>query len=535
MAGSRPARFVGTPRAIRLDSSGNLLFVDGGTNRIRKIAPGGTITTVAGNGLCCGQGTFSGDGGAAISASLNSPYDVTVDTAGNLYIADNGNLRVRMVNASGTITTIAGDGSEADSGNGNSAVAAGLGMPNGVAVRSDGAVYVTEETVTFGLVRLLTPTGAVIGLPPSIRTSNGVVSASAYGALTSAAPGSWIEIYGSNLATDSRLWTGNDFNGASAPTLLDGTGVTVGGQSAYVEYISPAQVNAQVPSGVGTGQQPVVVQTPSGSSAAYTINVNAAQPGLLAPSSFNIGGTQYVVAQFSDGTYVLPPGSIPGVASQRAQPGQTITFYGVGFGSVTPSIGAGQIEQQSNTLAAPFQMRFGTTQATVTYDGLAPGAVGSYQFNVVVPSIPGSDAVPVTFALGGAPGAQTLYIAVQNGNTVSQVQSLTLSPASVAGGGSVTGTVTLTAAAPTGGAVVALSSSSNAATVPATVTVPAGSTSAAFSFSTSSVSSNQTIAITATYGGGSAQATLTVTGGGPRRRRFRAWHCRRLRLREGDR
>jgi uncharacterized protein (TIGR03437 family) len=234
-----------------------------------------------------------------------------------------------------------------------------------------------------------------------------------------------------------------------------------------------------VPSNVGTGRQQVVVKTAAGSSSAYTVTVNAAQPGLLAPSSFNIGGTQYAVALFPDGmTYVLPPGAIAGLPSQRAQPGDTITFYGVGFGAVIPNIPAGQVVQQDNALALPFQIKFGTTQARVTYDGLAPDAVGSYQFEVVVPSIPSSDAVPVTFTLNGVAGTQTLYMSVQNGNTAPTLQSLTLSPTSIGGGGTVQGTVTLSTSAPTGGAVVALSSNSSAATVPATVTVPAGATSA---------------------------------------------------------
>jgi uncharacterized protein (TIGR03437 family) len=80
-----------------------------------------------------------------------------------------------------------------------------------------------------------------------------------------------------------------------------------------------------VPSNVATGSQSVIVTTASGSSSPYTITVNATQPGLLAPSSFIVGGTQYAAALFSDGaTYVLPPGAIAGVPSRRAQPGDTI-------------------------------------------------------------------------------------------------------------------------------------------------------------------------------------------------------------------
>ncbi len=110
-----------------------------------------------------------------------------------------------------------------------------------------------------------------------------MVSAGAFGAFTSVAPESWIEIYGANLAADSRLWTGADFNGLNAPTSLDGTRVTIGGQSAFLDYISPNQVNAQVPSNIGTGLQPLIVTTAAGASAAYSVTVNADQPGLLAP------------------------------------------------------------------------------------------------------------------------------------------------------------------------------------------------------------------------------------------------------------
>ena len=248
-----------------------------------------------------------------------------------------------------------------------------------------------------------------------VISSGGIISAYAFGGATAVAPGSWIEIYGTNLAADARAWTVADFNGINAPTSLDGTYVTIGGQRAFIDYISPGQVNVQVPSNVGTGQQPVIVNSADGASPALTLTVNLEQPGLLAPPSFKIGGTQYVVALFPDGlTYVLPPGAVSGVTSRRAKPGDVITLYGIGFGAVTPNIPAGQIVQQSNTLTAPFHLLFGQTEAHLNYDGLAPSAVGLYQFNVVVPNVTASDTVPVTFTLAGQPGTQTMYIAVQN-------------------------------------------------------------------------------------------------------------------------
>ena len=147
-------------------------------------------------------------------------------------------------------------------------------------------------------------------------------------------------------------------------------------------------------------------------SAPVNITVSATEPGLLAPASFLIGGKQYVVAQFTDGTYVLPTGAIAGVASRPAEPGESIVIYGVGFGSVTPSIPAGQIVTASNQVAAPFALLFGQTQAQLPYSGLAPSFVGLYQFNVVVPAVPDNNLVPLTFTLGGVAGTQTLYTAV---------------------------------------------------------------------------------------------------------------------------
>jgi uncharacterized protein (TIGR03437 family) len=122
-----------------------------------------------------------------------------------------------------------------------------------------------------------------------------------------------------------------------------------------------------------------------------------------------------VEALFPDGTtYVLPPGTVSGSTSNRAQPGNTIILYGVGFGPVTPNTPAGQIVQGSNTVAATLQISFGGTPAMTTYSGLAPGLVGLYQFNVVVPSVAANDFVPLTFTLGGVAGSQTLYIPVGN-------------------------------------------------------------------------------------------------------------------------
>jgi uncharacterized protein (TIGR03437 family) len=273
---------------------------------------------------------------------------------------------------------------------------------------SSGGINVsTANEFTFALHFTLQPPG-----PPTI---SGAISAGAFGAFPTFGPGSWVEIYGTNFAVGAQTWGLADFTGPNAPIKLGGTSVSIGGRPAFVDYISPTQVNVQVPSGVSTGAQPLVVTTPVGASAPFTVTVETVKPGLLAPPSFNIGGTQYAVALFSDGvTYALPLGLIPGITSRRPRPGDTITFYGVGFGAVSPNIPPGLLTQALNTLSAPLAVSIGGTPATVSYDGLVPNYVGLYQFNVVVPAIAAGDKVPVTFSLGGLSGTQSLSIAVGN-------------------------------------------------------------------------------------------------------------------------
>jgi uncharacterized protein (TIGR03437 family) len=253
-------------------------------------------------------------------------------------------------------------------------------------------------------------------LQSAVPVVSGAVSASQFGEFPTFAPGSWIEIYGTNLASTTQEWGGGDFNGVLAPTKLGGTSVTIGGQAAFVDYVSPVQVNVQVPGGVGNGAQPLVVTTSVGASAPFTVTVDSVKPGLYAPPNFDIGGTQYVGALFPDGvTYVLPTGAAPGFTSRPAKPGDTIMLYGIGFGPVNPNIPPGQIAEQSNALATtPFTVSIGGSPANTTYAGLAPTFVGLYQFNVVIPSIAANAAAPLTFTLGGTSGTQTLAIAVGN-------------------------------------------------------------------------------------------------------------------------
>ena len=134
------AASLNDPNALAFDASGNLYIADFDNQRIRKVSTSGIISTVAGTGIS----GFSGDGGAATAASLNSPNAVAFDASGNFYIADGGNERIRKVNTSGIISTVAGTGVSGFSGDGGAATAASLNLPSAVAVDVSGNLYIAD-------------------------------------------------------------------------------------------------------------------------------------------------------------------------------------------------------------------------------------------------------------------------------------------------------------------------------------------------------------------------------------------------------
>src|SRR5262249_44190632 len=120
---------------LAADTNGNVYIADPGTNRIRKVNSAGTITTVAGSGGL-GNSGFSGDGGPATAAQLTSPSGVALDSAGNIYIASTGNGRIRKVDTTGSITTVAGEGKRSLPGDGGPALHAHLPKPRRMALDS---------------------------------------------------------------------------------------------------------------------------------------------------------------------------------------------------------------------------------------------------------------------------------------------------------------------------------------------------------------------------------------------------------------
>ncbi|MEU9412359.1 hypothetical protein ACGF5O_44835, partial [Streptomyces sp. NPDC048291] len=153
--GPAVATKLNAPRSVALDGAGNLYIADTDNHRVRKVTPNGIITTVAGTG----QAGFVSDGGPAVATKLNTPHGVAVDEEGNLYIGDTNNHRVRKVTPSGVITTVAGTGVAGYVADGGPAVATSLQNPHGAAVDEAGNLYISDSN--NHRVRKVTPDGII--------------------------------------------------------------------------------------------------------------------------------------------------------------------------------------------------------------------------------------------------------------------------------------------------------------------------------------------------------------------------------------
>lgn len=263
---------------------------------------------------------------------------------------------------------------------------------------------VTENNVVF--VRSIT---ILDDAPAPVISSGGVVSAGNFGGFPFAAPGSFIEIYGTNLATDvSRGWNTSDFVAGAAPTTLENVSVTIGGLRAFVNFVSRNQINVQVPADVPAGNSAnVVVTVRNQASAPFSLPIRQFAAGLLAPASFREGDRQFVATvRSTDGTFVR--------TDAPARPNEILLFYGVGFGPVNPVTVpiAGRVVENAATITAPVEFFFGEQQAEVLYAGLASGLVGVYQFNVRVPAA-AAGTQPLRVTLNGEPIGQSLFVPIQ--------------------------------------------------------------------------------------------------------------------------
>lgn len=350
---------LSNPVHIAFDRSGNLLIVEQGNHRIRKVTPGGAIETVAGTGAP----GYNGDGGRATAAQLNQPNAVAVDAAGNLFIADMGNHRVRRVAVDGTITTIAGNGQIGRGADGIPATQSPLNFPNAIAVDNNGDVLIVDWQ-NF-LIRKVS-----FAVRPAISPGGVVNAASFLPAPVPLAPGALVSIFGINFA--AALTSASEL---PLPTEMAGVAVTVNGTRMPLVFVSPNQINAQLPYDVREGEAKIRVTTAQGNSTEETVNIGAAAPGI-----FMIAGGTRAVAINQDFTL--------NTAENAETRGRVLTVYLTGIGPLDGELPAGQ-PAPSNTLyraALDSSATIGGKDAPILFLGLTPGFVGLAQANVQIPA-----------------------------------------------------------------------------------------------------------------------------------------------------
>lgn len=314
---------VRSPEAVTVDGAGNLYISETSEARVRKVDASGIIHTIAGQTRRT-RG-FSGDGGLGTAATMSGPSGLAVDAAGNLYIADNGNARVRKVDAAGIITTYAGNGTSQFSGDGGPAINAGIGVLGALALDSTGALYIGSSTTGVKRIRKVTASGPTISAVPTslafAYTIGGAAPASQTFAITS---------------------TGAALSFAAAST--GGSWLSVSPVSGTTPATLTVSVNpAGLPGGVYSG---AITITPSGGASpqsfAVTLTVSGAgAPVFLGSSVLNATGYQNKLAP---GTIFVIFGSGMGPASIifGSGPNYPVTLGGTSI-TFTPASGGAPI------------------------------------------------------------------------------------------------------------------------------------------------------------------------------------------------
>jgi uncharacterized protein (TIGR03437 family) len=199
------------------------------------------------------------------------------------------------------------------------------------------------------------------------------------------ASATWVSIFGTDLSETTRGWQASDFVGGLLPTSLSGVSVRINGLPAYVEYISPTQINVLPADDPTVGPVQVQVTAPGGTSNSFT-----AQKQQFAPAFFTIGGG-YIAALHANYSLVGKPNLLPGVVTQPAKPGEIILLYATGFGPTNPPTPSAELVATPAMLASSVQVTIAGEAASVAYAGLVEA--GLYQLNVTVPNVPDGDAV----------------------------------------------------------------------------------------------------------------------------------------------
>jgi uncharacterized protein (TIGR03437 family) len=257
-------------RGIAADGPGNLYASDSASHRIVRIDPQGQATIIAGSGAP----GFSGDGGAASSAQLNSPSGLAVDGQGSVFISDTGNNCIRVIGPDGIIRTIAGDGMADFAGDGGPARPASLNAPAGLAVDAAGNIWVADAG--NNRVRKLTPGPIAIGQDQPLRVVNAASMLPG-----PVAPGEIVSLFGLGIGPVLPTGGQLDASGLLA-TGIAATKVLFNGTPAPLFYVQDSQINAQAPYEIaGAATADVEVWFQGASRGKATVPVAASAPGIF--------------------------------------------------------------------------------------------------------------------------------------------------------------------------------------------------------------------------------------------------------------
>lgn len=263
--------------------------------------------------------------------------------------------------------------------------------------------YLGGKTYTLANGGTLTPAGSsTTGSVPSIA-SGGIVSAAS--GVAGVAPASWVSIFGSNLSTSTATAGSADLVNGYLPTTLGGATVTIDSKPAYIDYVSPSQINVEAPADSTTGSVTVTVTTASGSASAI-VTMQAVLPGLFTSSN-------YVLAvRPSDDTVINGTGAtVSGyTTSASAKPGDVLEIFATGLGSTTTSIAPGLVFSAAYATTNTPTVTIGGAAATVSYSGLI--GAGLYQINITVPSSLAAGTYPIVVTQSGVSSPSTAILKV---------------------------------------------------------------------------------------------------------------------------
>ncbi len=407
-----------SPGSVAVDAAGNLYIADGLNQRIRKVDPAGVISTVAGDGA---RG-YGGDGGPATQAQLQLPYGVAVDAAGNLYIADRSNQRIRKVDPAGVISTVAGDGAYGYGGDGGPAAQAQLAFPEDVAVDAAGNLYIADRN--NHRIRKVTPPVFPPGTP--LISAGGVVLATGTPVVNRISPNAIVSVFGQDFAPPGTQATSSALDAAgNIATQLAATCLEIDGKRAPLFAVFPTQINAQAPHELTPGRT-VAVEVIRGCGGADERRgpAMAVAVAAVSPAFFNVrsnpDGRNPLLALHGGGPALV---GAPGLGAEftPAEPGAYVTLFGTGFGATEPALEAGQIPGGPAALAGEISFTFGGISAAqpdlLTIDTVAGDGTEGY----------GGDGGPAAQAQLRTPGnvavdaAGNLYIADTGSHRIRKV------------------------------------------------------------------------------------------------------------------